>query len=218
MRLNLKLPDSEQEIDFLITLIEANIDAQEVKIDSAFNLPEIIGSSLLISASKRNDSKSISSEWMLYLEAKSIDIQELIRLQGHKIEDFQNGFVDIDVWMELNSKELERVTADLIISDLLLGEYSKEPLFIESRLEYSASEFGWLAVLDKFKFYTQETNWPESRIQIQAYKNDQDKITTLDTSASIVVLENLRLFEEWIDEDSINYIKSIIIICLSISA
>ena len=209
VRLNLKLPDSEQEIDFLIPLIEANIDAQEVKIDSAFNLPKIIGSSLLISASKRNDSKNISSEWMLYLEGKSIDIQELIRLQGHKIDDFQDGFVDIDVWMELNSKELDRVTADLIISDLLLGEYSKEPLFIESRLEYSASEFGWLAVLDKFKFYTQETNWPESRIQIQAYKNDQDKITTLDTSASIVVLENLRLFEEWIDEDSINYIKSI---------
>ena len=209
VRLDVKLLDLDQEIDFQIPLIEANIDAEEVKIDSVFNLPRILGESLLISASRRNDNTNTPSDWRLYLEGKSIDIQELIGLQGYKVDDFENGSIDIDVWMELNSKKLDRVTADLIISDLLLGKYSDEPIYIESRLEYSANQFGWLTVLDKFKFYTKDANWPESRIQIQAYKNDQAKVTTLDTNASIVVLENLRFFEDWIDEDSIDYINNI---------
>ena len=206
VRLNVNLNDMNRVIELLIPMASMEINAEEIKIDTAFDLPGALGESMLLSASKRNDRGQLSSEWRLYLEGQSLNLRNWMVLQSNQLDNFQGGLIDVDAWMELSSKKIESVTADLEISDLFLSNHSDEPLFLESRLEYSTSEFGWFAALDKFKFYTKNANWPESRIQIQAHKNDENITTSLDVSASIIVLENLRFFNNWIETDFVDYI------------
>ncbi|MFM1593635.1 MAG: YhdP family protein [Woeseiaceae bacterium] len=206
VRLNVNLNDMNRVIELLIPMASMEINAEEIKIDTTFDLPGVLGESMLLSASKRNDGGQLSSEWRLYIEGQSLNLRDWMVLQSNQLDNFQGGLIDVDAWMELSSKKIESVTADLEISDLFLSNHSDEPLFLESRLEYSTSEFGWFAALDKFKFYTKNANWPESRIQIQAHKNDENITTSLDVSASIIVLENLRFFNNWIETDFVDYI------------
>ena len=206
VRLNVNLNDINREIELLIPMASMEINAEEIKIDTAFNLPGALGESMLLSASKRNDTDPLSSQWRLYIEGKSLNLKDWMVLQSNQLENIQGGLIDVDAWMELSSTNIESVTADLVISDLFLNDHADEPLFLESRLEYSTTEFGWFTALDKFKFHTKNANWPESRIQIQAHKNDENATTSLDISASIIVLENLRFFNNWVDRDFVDYI------------
>ena len=209
VKLNFNLIDKEKVIELSIPSVTMEINAEELKIDTTFNLPENLGQSILLSASKRDNGDQLSSEWQLYLEGRSLNIVAWEILQSYQSENLQDGLMDIDAWIELNSKNIERVTADIVVSDLLINDLKSEPLFLESRVEYSANEFGWFTSLDKFKFYTKEANWPESRIQIQARNNNESNAITLDVSASIIVLENLKFFDRWIEPDVINYFSEI---------
>ena len=209
VKLNFNLIDQEKVIELSIPSVTMEINAEELKIDTTFNLPENLGQSILLSASKRDNGDQLSSEWQLYLEGRSLNIVAWEILQSYQSENLQDGLMDIDAWIELNSKNIERVTADIVVSDLLINDLKSEPLFLESRVEYSANEFGWFTSLDKFKFYTKEANWPESRIQIQARNNNESNAITLDFSASIIVLENLKFFDHWIEPDVINYLSEI---------
>ena len=209
IKLNLNLIDQDKVIVFSIPSVTMEINADEVKFDTTFELPENLGQSILLSASKRNDGDQLSSEWRLYLEGKSLNILAWEALQPYELKNLQDGLMDVDAWVELSSQNIERVTADIMVSDLLINDLKGEPLFIESRIEYLAKEFGWFASLDKFKFHTKEANWPESRIQIQTRNNTESDAITLDLSASIIVLENLRFFDNWIEPGIANYLDEI---------
>ena len=209
IKLNLNLIDQDKVIVFSIPSVTIEINADEVKFDTTFELPENLGQTMLLSASKRNDGDQLSSEWRLYLEGKSLNILAWEALQPYELKNLQDGLMDVDAWVELSSQNIERVTADIVVSDLLINDLKSEPLFIESRIEYSANEFGWFTSLDKFKFHTKETNWPESRIQIQTRNNIESDAIALDVSASIIVLENLRFFDNWFELGIVDYLAEI---------
>ena len=76
IRLHIDLPNLNQNIDLMIPEIIIDSSHEELKVDTFFDVPEKLGESLLISASKRVVEDGTSLGWRLYIEGKSLNINE----------------------------------------------------------------------------------------------------------------------------------------------
>jgi len=202
--LHIDLPNLNQNIDLIIPEIRIDSNDEELKVDTFFYIPEKLGESLLISASKRVLENDLSLGWRLYIEGESLSISDWLHFFSYKIERDLHGIVDIDTWLEFDSNRLERITADLSIDDFFIDDNINSSLGLKSRFEFSANEFGWFAVADKLQFSSKERISAESRVQVQA-QNDSET-TTLDMSISLISIEDLKLFRSWINQEDFNYL------------
>jgi len=201
--LNVDLPNLNQNIGLMIPEIRIDFNDEELKIDTFFDIPEKLGESMLISASKRIVENDPALDWRLYIEGESLNINNWLNLLSYKVQRDLQGTLDIDAWLELNLNGLKRITADFSMDDFFVGDNTYDPINLKSRFEFSANEFGWFAAADKLQFSSKEGKSPESRIQVQAQYNDGT--TALDTSISLVSLENLELLKSWINHDNFDY-------------
>ena len=204
IRLHIDLPNLNQNIDLMIPEIIIDSSHEELKVDTFFDVPEKLGESLLISASKRVVEDGPSLGWRLYIEGESLNINDWLNFFSYKIKRDLHGIINIDAWLELNLNGLERVTADLSIDDFFVDDNTNDSLDLKSRFEFSANDFGWFAAADKLQFSSKEGTSSESRVQLQAQNNGET--TTLDTSISLISLEDLKHFRSWIDQENFDYL------------
>ena len=204
IRLHIDLPNLNQNIDLMIPEIRIDSSDEELKVDTFFDVPERLGESLLISASKRVIEDDPSLGWRLYVEGESLNINDWLNLFSYKFERDLHGIINIDAWLQLNLHGLGKLTADLSIDDFFVDDNTNDSLDLKSRFEFSANEFGWFAAADKLQFSSNEGTSPESRIQLQAQNNGET--TTLDMSISLISLEDLKHFRGWVNQENFDYL------------
>ena len=190
VELKISLPGQE-EINISIPRIQIERNNNEINLETDFELPEIYGNSISLSASKRISQVNPSSEWILYVEGEELNIQKWMNAAQIRNGNAISGQLNIQSWFEFNLDKLNRMTADISLNELTTQKSRKKPVDIKSRIEFSDNEFGWFAVADKFQLSRENGFSPESRIEVQIHENKIDGRTTLDSNISFFDLRDL---------------------------
>ena len=191
----------QEEINLSIPRIKIESNNNEINLESDFDLPEIFGNSIFLSASKRISQVNPSSEWILYLEGEELNIQNWMNIAQIKNGNAISGELNIQSWFEFNLDKLNRMTADISLNELTNQKGREKPVDIKSRIEFSDNEFGWFAVADKFQLSRQTGFSPESRIEVQINENKIDGRITLDSNISFLDLRDLSSISALIDNN-----------------
>ncbi len=200
VKLKISLPGQE-EINLSIPRIQIERNNNEINLETDFELPEIFGNSIFLSASKRISRVNPSSEWILYAEGEKLNIQKWMSAAQIRNGNAISGQLNIQSWFEFNLDKLNRMTADISLNELTNNKNKKKPVDIKSRIEFSDNEFGWFAVADKFQLRRENGFSPESRIEVQINENKIDGRITLDSNISFFDLRDLSSISAVIDNN-----------------
>ena len=84
-----------------------------------FDVPERLGESLLISASKRVIEDDPSLGWRLYVEGESLNINDWLNLFSYKFERDLHGIINIDAWLQLNLHGLGALAQSVAVDSII---------------------------------------------------------------------------------------------------
>ena len=193
-------PASGQLVPFTITSMAILRDADQVELEATIDLPDEFGDSLEISAD-RLAADSGQDIWRLFVEGNSLDIAGWSRLQPAGMPEIDSGTADVSLWLDYAPGDLQRASANLVISDLRVRSPSATSAFgLQGSIEYSAELNGFLLAANQFRLTTVDGDWPQSSLQLRVMADKNGAMKGLRANASFLDLNDLKYVNAWIPD------------------
>jgi uncharacterized protein YhdP len=175
-------------------------DAGQVELEVAIDLPEDFGDSLEITA-EQVSANSGPAVWRLFAEGNSLDIAGWSRLQPAGLPQIDSGTADISLWLDYAPGELQRATANLVISDLSpRSDATTAPFGVQGSIEYSSELNGFLLAANQFRVMTVDGDWPQSSLQLRVMADQNGAMSGLRANATFLDLNDRKYVNAWIPE------------------
>jgi uncharacterized protein YhdP len=193
-------PASGQLVPFTINSMSILRDAGQVELEVAIDLPEDFGDSLEITA-EQVSANSGPAVWRLFAEGNSLDIAGWSRLQPAGLPQIDSGTADISLWLDYAPGELQRATANLVISDLSpRSDATTAPFGVQGSIEYSSELNGFLLAANQFRVMTVDGDWPQSSLQLRVMADQNGAMSGLRANATFLDLNDRKYVNAWIPE------------------
>ena len=193
-------PGSGQVVPFTITSMAILRDADQVEIEASIDLPDEFGDSLEISVDQLA-ANSGQPVWRLFVEGDSLNIAGWSRLQPVGMPEIDSGTVDFSLWLDYVPGEVQRVTANLVVSDLRPRSGPATAAFgLQGSIEYSSELNGFLLAANQFRLTTVDGDWPQSSLQLRVMADENGALEGLRASASFLDLNDLKYVNVWIPD------------------
>lgn len=191
-------PESGQVVRFTITSMSLLRDAEGIELSATIDLPEQFGDRLEITADQiaGNGDQAV---WRLFIEGNALDLSGWSRLQPVGLPGIDFGFANVSLWLDYAPGNLQRATANIVISDLSLrGGPTVSPFGLQGRIEYSKELNGFLLAANQFRLMTVDGDWPQSSLMLRVMQDEEGRLEGLRASASFLDLDDLKYLTAWI--------------------
>ena len=200
IRVQYEHPASGQVVPFTIASMSVLRNAEQVEVEATIDLPEEFGDSLEITADQMGDNES-QDMWRLFVEGNSLDVAGWSRLQPIGMPEIDSGTADVSLWLDVTRSELQRATANLVVTDLsAAGGPPTAPFGVQGSIEYSRELNGFLLAANQFRFLTVDGDWPQTSLQLRVMADKNGAMEGVRASASFLDLNELKYVNAWIPE------------------
>ena len=193
-------PASGQLVPFTITSMSILRDEDQVELEVSINLTDEFGDSLEITAEQLPATLE-QDVWRLFIEGNSLDIAGWSRLQPAGLPPIDSGTADVTLWLDYAPGDLQRATANLVISDLHpRNESTTAPFGLQGSIEYSSEPNGFLLAANQFRLLTVDGDWPQSSLQLRVMVDENEAMEDLRANATFLDLKDLKYVNAWIPD------------------
>ena len=183
---------------FDVPRVSVSIDANRIAADADIRLPEELGRQLSVSATQVLEAPADERSWDIFVDADDISLPGWSELSRGS-RRFVSGFGDMELAVAIINQRVTTATAELNFVDIAL----EENVFFDvgGRIEVDVSETDWLLAANEFSVATQDHEWPETALRVEAGVDSEGTVVLLDTTASYLVLDDLRLLAPWLSDE-----------------
>ncbi len=180
---------------FEIPDVGVSTDENRIAIDAIVRPPESLGEQLELSATQVLSTPAETRSWDLIVNANDLSLPGWASLSTTR-QPVESGTGDFEVAIALDKNGVRHVSAEI---DLVNVSVDGSPAFdIGGRFEGDVSSSGWLLAADDFSMRSEDHEWPNSTIRVEASLDDDGSIAMLDSKLSYVALDDLRIAKPWI--------------------
>lgn len=191
-------PGDERPHFFSVPRVSVSIDENRIAADADVRLPEELGRQLSISATQILETSADDRVWDIFVDADDISLPGWSDLSGGS-RRFESGNGDMELALAVSNKRVTSAAAELDFVDMALEENA---LFdVSGRIEVDVSEDDWLIAANEFSVSLQDHQWPETTLRLEAGVDSERNVVMLDATASYLVLDDLRLFTPWLEDE-----------------
>jgi uncharacterized protein (TIGR02099 family) len=200
IRVEYEHPASGQLVPFTIISMSILRDGDQTELEASIDLPREFGDSLEINA-EQLPANSGPAIWRLFAEGNSLDIAGWSRLQPAGLPQIDSGIADVSLWLDYAPGDLQRATANLVISDLSpQSDSTAAPFGIQGSIEYSSELNGFLLAANQFRLTTVDGDWPQSSLQLRVMADQNGAMAGLRANATFLDLRDLKYVNPWIPD------------------
>jgi len=193
-------PGSGQVVPFTITSMAILRAVDQVEVEVNIDLPDEFGDSLEITADRLAANSGLPA-WRFFVEGDSLDLAGWSRLQPVGMPEIDSGTADFSLWLDYASGEVQRATANLVISDLRPRSGPATSAFgMQGSIEYSSELNGFLLAANQFRLTTVDGDWPQSSLQLRVMADQNGALQGLRANASFLDLNDLKYVNVWIPD------------------
>ncbi len=191
-------PGDEQPHFFAVPRVSVSVDENRVAVDADIRLPEELGRQLSVSATQLLAAPVDARSWDIFVNADDVSLPGWSDLAGSS-RRLESGNGDMELALAFANGRVTTATAELDFADVALVE--GDFFDLSGRIEVDVSADDWLLAANELSISLQDHEWPETTLRVEAGVDRDGKIVMLDTTASYLVLDDLRLIAPWLDED-----------------
>ncbi|NCF72831.1 MAG: TIGR02099 family protein [Gammaproteobacteria bacterium] len=192
-------PPGDQPPHFFdVPRVSVSIDANRIAADADIRLPEELGHTLSVSATQVLQAQAEQRSWDIFVDADDISLPGWSELsQGSR--RFVSGVGDMELAVAIINRDVTTATAEVDFVDVAL----EDDVFFDvgGRIEVDVSENDWLLAANEFSVSMQDHEWPETALRVEAGVDSEGAVVLLDTTASYLVLDDLRLLAPWLNDE-----------------
>lgn len=163
-----------------------SVDEHRIALDATIRLSEDLGKEIELSATQLLGVAEANRSWDVTIEAEDITLAGWSGLQQIERVEILSGEGDLDLSMVLAEGTIRNAIADVDFSDVSLVD--GQAFDLQGRFELDMSFAGWLVVAEGLRLSTDDHEWPESSLWVEALTNTDDEIAVLNMRASYLNL------------------------------
>jgi len=191
-------PGDQNPHFFDVPRVSVSIDENRIAADADIRLPEELGRQLSVSATQVLEAPVDERSWDIFVDADDISLPGWSELSRGS-RQFVSGTGDMELALAITDQRVTTATAELDFVNIAL----EEDVFFDvgGRIEVDVSENDWLLAANEFSVSLQDHEWPETTLRIEAGVDRDGSVVMLDTTASYLVLDDLRLLAPWLNDE-----------------
>ena len=192
-------PGDERPREFLVPRTVASIDDMRIAVDATIRLPEDLGRQLELSATRLVSLPEEERGWDVRVEGDNIDLAGWSDLREFPGRRFLSGGGDLDVALAIAGGQVVNAAGQLGFRNISTVEGQ---LFdLGGRFELDIASDGWFVEINQFSVATDDREWPESSLRVEASVDDADQIVVLAVDASYADLGDASLLLPWLSAE-----------------
>jgi uncharacterized protein (TIGR02099 family) len=191
-------PGDQQPRRLRIPQVLASIDERRIAVDTTVRLSEDLGRQLTVSATRLLDIAEEERSWDISVGADNLLLEGVAALHPSLEGRLLSGGGDIELALVVAGRTVRHATADIDISGVSISDTVAFDIY--GRLEYDMSSEGWLVAAEDFGISTQDGEWPESSLRVEASTDANGDVVMLDLRASYLKLEDGSLFAQFLPQ------------------
>ncbi len=191
-------PGDERPKLFDVSRVNLRNDSQRIALSAFVRLPETLGDDISISATYLKMLPEDERFWDLQAQLSELELPGVSALARRPGLTIDSGRGDFDVSMALASDGIRSAAINMDVEDV--SKDGSSPVSVESRLEFSRDDDGWLLAGNRLRLGTSDGEWPETSFRIDVGLDADDAVVSLDAQADYLNLADLALFTPLFDE------------------
>jgi uncharacterized protein (TIGR02099 family) len=192
-------PGDERPRRFEVPRSVASIDDQRIAVDATIRLPDDLGRLIELSATRLVSLPETERGWDVRIEGDNIDLSGWSDLREFPGRRFLSGGGDLEVALAIADGEVVNAAGQLDFRNISTVEGR---LFdLGGRFELDVASDGWFVEVDRFSVATEEKEWPESSLRVEASVDDAGAIVVLAVDASYADFGDASLLLPWLPAD-----------------
>ncbi len=190
---------AERPARFALRRIDVSRDTQRVAIDASVRLPEELGTSLSLSATRiAAPAGGGSAPWNVSVTTGGLRLAGVSEFYRHPERRVSAGQGDVDLSFALSPTGLQNVSATASLTGVSLN--GGMPFDVAGRVAYTAAAGGWLLALDELEISTPNGAWPPASFRIEAVTDEAGDIDVLELRAAHVGFADTDIIARWLPE------------------
>ena len=191
-------PGDERPAFFAVPRIVVARDDVRIAIDGSVRLPDDIGRSASVSATKFFDNPAASG-WQVSLDVSDLVLPGLVRLAPDDRYSFGSGSGSLILSLAISDADVTSATASVDFDDVSLGN---GPVFdISGRFDISNDPHGYLVAVDELRMSTPNGDWPRTSARLETSIDGDGNVVMIDARATYANLSDFDLFMPWLGDD-----------------
>ncbi|MEM9333670.1 MAG: YhdP family protein [Pseudomonadota bacterium] len=191
-------PGDERPKLFDVARFNLTSDEQRVALGAFVRLPDSLGDDVSVSATYLKMLPEEERFWDLQAQFSELQLPGVAALARRPGLTVDSGQGDFDVSMALATDGVRSVAVDMDVEDV--SKDGSLPVSLQSRLEYSRNDDGWLLAGSRLRLGTSSGAWPETSFRLDTGLDADGKVASLDAQADYLNLADLALFTPLFDE------------------
>ncbi len=181
---------------FALRRVDVSRDAQRIAIDASVRLPEELGTSLSVSATRMLAVAGSSAPWNVSITTGGLKLNGVSALYRDPAHQVSAGQGDLDLSFALSPKGLQNVSATANLQGVALN--GGTPFDVAGRLAYNAAADSWLLALDELEISTPNGAWPLASFRIEAGTDEAGDIDNLEFRAAHMDFADIDIVGRWL--------------------
>ena len=191
-------PGDERPRLFQISEFLFQRDDFRTAIDAEIELPEDLGKSLTVAATRFLSAGDKSSGWDIAAEIDDVRLGGLTALQLSDAVRFDAGRADLELSLNIADKAVQSATVDVDARNISIAGLSD--LALSGRIEFLNDADGWLVAANDLRATTPVGEWPLTTLRFEAGTDADGKIVNVDARASYLDFAHIAVAQPWLSE------------------
>ena len=199
VELRLIRPGDERPTYFEVERAVVRNEAQRLTVDASVILPESLGQSLEVRATRLENGRDSGSGWDVAVEVSDIDLSGIVAMDRSRQWPAIVGIGNLDAAFAVVGGGIQSAVAEFAFDEIAIG--SSEEFSMLGRAEFRNGDDGWLIAADGFRLSTARGTWPETSLRLETGVDTDGRIVMVDANADYLDMQDLSIIAPLLDDD-----------------